>query len=62
MCVLNQIDRFHLVIDVIDRVTTFGPTGAYLREQMADDLIHHTAHIREFGEDLPEISSWAWEG
>ena len=62
MCVLNQIDRFHLVIDVIDRVPSFGPTAAYLREQMADELIRHTAYIHEFGEDLPAVSSWKWEG
>ena len=62
MCVLNEIDRFHLVVDVIDRVASFGPTGDYLREQMTDDLIRHTAHIHRFGEDLPEISSWKWEG
>ena len=61
MCVLNQIDRFHLVMDVIDRVPTFGPTGAYLREEMADALIRHTAYIHQFGQDLPEVSSWSWE-
>ncbi len=62
MCVLNEIDRFHLVTDVIDRVSNFGPGGAYLRERMADELIRHANYIRAVGEDLPEIRGWVWEG
>jgi xylulose-5-phosphate/fructose-6-phosphate phosphoketolase len=61
MCVLNQIDRFHLVIDVIDRVPAMGPVGAYLREQMADELIRHHNYVRAVGEDRPEIRNWQWE-
>jgi xylulose-5-phosphate/fructose-6-phosphate phosphoketolase len=61
MCVLNQIDRFHLVQDVIDRVPGVGPGGAHLREHMANELVRHANHIRDVGEDLPEIQAWEWE-
>jgi len=62
MCVRNQIDRFHLVIDVVDRVLTFGPGGPYLREAMRDTLIRHDAYIRAVGEDIPEVRDWCWPG
>jgi len=62
MCVLNEIDRFHLVQDVIDRVPHFGPRGAYLRELMSNELVRHRNYIRAAGEDLPEIRDWAWKG
>ena len=61
ICVLNEIDRFHLVQDVIDRVGDFGPGGAYLREHMSNELVRHRNHIRDVGEDLPEIRGWEWE-
>jgi xylulose-5-phosphate/fructose-6-phosphate phosphoketolase len=61
MCVLNEIDRFHLVRDVIDRVPNFGPGGAYVREHMANELVRHRNYIRDAGEDLPEIRGWEWE-
>ena len=61
MCVLNEIDRFHLVQDVIDRVSDFGPGGAYLREHMSNELVRHANHIRDVGEDLPEIRGWEWQ-
>jgi xylulose-5-phosphate/fructose-6-phosphate phosphoketolase len=61
MCVLNEIDRFHLVMDVIDRTPTFGPTGGHLREHMADELVRHKSYIQRMGEDLPEVSDWRWE-
>ncbi len=60
MCVLNEIDRFHLVIDVVDRVPAVGPAGANLRELMADQLFRHHSYVREKGEDLPEIRDWRW--
>ena len=62
MCVLNEIDRFHLVQDVIDRVPHFGPRAQYLRELMSNELVRHRDYIRAAGEDLPEIRDWAWEG
>ena len=61
MCVLNRIDRFHLVMDVVDRVAAVGPAGAYLRELMANELVRHNNYIRLVGEDLPDIRSWQWE-
>jgi xylulose-5-phosphate/fructose-6-phosphate phosphoketolase len=62
MCVLNEIDRFHLVMDVVDRVPAVGPAGAHLREHMADELVRHRNYIVEVGEDLPEVRDWRWEG
>ncbi len=61
MCVLNQIDRFHLAIDVIDRCPQLGPSAAYAREALRDKLIEHSQYIRRTGEDMPEVSNWAWE-
>jgi xylulose-5-phosphate/fructose-6-phosphate phosphoketolase len=60
MCVLNKIDRFHLVLDVIDRVPEVGAAGAYLREHMANELIAHRAYIRRVGEDPSSIRDWRW--
>jgi xylulose-5-phosphate/fructose-6-phosphate phosphoketolase len=60
MCVMNDIDRFHLVIDVIDRVPGLGAHAAGLRQAMVDRRIAHQHHIRERGEDLPEVRDWTW--
>jgi xylulose-5-phosphate/fructose-6-phosphate phosphoketolase len=60
MCVLNEIDRFHLVQDVVDRVPAVGPVGSYLREHMANELVRHRNYIRDVGEDLPEVRGWQW--
>jgi xylulose-5-phosphate/fructose-6-phosphate phosphoketolase len=62
MVVLNNMDRFHLVMDVIDRVPGLGNTAAWLRQQMVDSRTRHWAWIREHGEDLPEIRNWTWPG
>jgi xylulose-5-phosphate/fructose-6-phosphate phosphoketolase len=61
MTVLNELDRFHLVIDVIDRVPACGTRGAYLKQQLHDKLIEHKEYIDKNGEDLPEIRNWKWE-
>ena len=61
MCVLNRIDRFHLVMDVIDRVPEVGPAGAYLRELMTNELVRHRSYIRSVGQDLPDIRNWKWD-
>jgi xylulose-5-phosphate/fructose-6-phosphate phosphoketolase len=61
MAVLNDLDRFHLVIDVMDRVKSIGPAGAGVRQAMLDKLDAHQRYIREHGEDLPEIREWRWE-
>ncbi len=60
MVVLNDLDRFHLVGDVIDRVPKLGPRAAYVKQAMRDKLTEHKQYICEHGEDMPEISGWRW--
>jgi len=60
MTVLNQIDRFHLVEDVIDRVANPGPRAAHVKQAMRDRLIDHREYICRYGDDLPEIRDWKW--
>ena len=60
MCVLNDLDRFHLVGDVIDRVPGLTTRAAYAKQALRDKLIEHKHYIREQGEDLPEIRNWKW--
>ncbi len=62
MTVLNDLDRFHLVGDVIDRVPQLGPKAAYIKQAIRDKLIEHKQYIRKHGEDLPEIREWKWNG
>jgi xylulose-5-phosphate/fructose-6-phosphate phosphoketolase len=61
MAVLNDLDRFHLVQDVIDRVPELSDKGAYLKQELQDKLIEHKQYIRKHGEDMPEILNWKWE-
>jgi xylulose-5-phosphate/fructose-6-phosphate phosphoketolase len=60
MVVRNDLDRFHLVQDVIDRVPKLGVRYAYLRQRMADKLVEHHEYIRKHGDDLPEVHDWKW--
>jgi xylulose-5-phosphate/fructose-6-phosphate phosphoketolase len=60
MCVLNEIDRFHLAIDVIDRVPKLAETGAHLRQELTNKLTDHWLYVREHGEDMPEVQDWHW--
>ncbi len=61
MAVLNDIDRFHLAKDAIDRVPGLGSRGAYLAQLIRDKLMDHAQYIRQYGEDMPEIRNWTWE-
>ncbi|MDN5882957.1 MAG: hypothetical protein L0H37_11370, partial [Nitrosospira sp.] len=58
--VCNDLDRFHLVMDVIDRVPKLGPKGAGLKQLMRDKLIEHQQYIIRHGEDMPEVRDWHW--
>jgi xylulose-5-phosphate/fructose-6-phosphate phosphoketolase len=60
MTVLNQVDRFNLAMDVIDRVPRLHATAGHARERLKNKLIEHRRHIRRYGEDLPEIRNWSW--
>ena len=62
MVMLNDLDRYHLVIDVIDRVPGLGERATGLRQQMTDARLRARAHTREIGDDLPEVSNWTWPG
>ncbi|NEU73562.1 phosphoketolase family protein [Hassallia byssoidea VB512170] len=61
MVVLNELDRFSLVDDVIDRVPQLGYKAAYVKQMMHDKLISHKLYINEHGEDMPEILHWKWQ-
>jgi xylulose-5-phosphate/fructose-6-phosphate phosphoketolase len=60
MVMLNDLDRFHLVMDVIDRVPGLAERAAHVRQQMADERLRHRAYTREHGADPPEITEWRW--
>jgi len=60
MTVLNELDRFHLAIDVIDRQPQTGENGLRLKQQLAEKLIEHKQYINQHGQDMPEIRNWRW--
>jgi xylulose-5-phosphate/fructose-6-phosphate phosphoketolase len=60
MVMLNNLDRFHLVMDVIDRVPGLGSRAAPLRQRMVDERVRHRLYTREQGEDSPDVRSWTW--
>ena len=62
MTVLNDLDRFHLVIDVIDRVPGLATRYAHVKQDMHDKLVEHRQYVCEFGDDMPAIRDWVWPG
>jgi xylulose-5-phosphate/fructose-6-phosphate phosphoketolase len=60
MVVMNDMDRFHLAMDVIDRVPGLTTSAASLRQDLIDMRTRHRAHVLEYGDDLPEIRNWTW--
>ncbi len=60
MVVLNDLDRFHLVMDVIERVPKLERVGAHVKQAMRDKLIEHKHYIYQYGDDMPEIRDWKW--
>jgi xylulose-5-phosphate/fructose-6-phosphate phosphoketolase len=60
MCVLNQVDRFNLAIDVIDRVPKLSGVSGGLRQELRNKLIDHGRYVRAHGEDMPDIQQWHW--
>jgi xylulose-5-phosphate/fructose-6-phosphate phosphoketolase len=62
MVMRNDLDRFHLVMDVIDRVPGLAQRAAALRQHMADERLRHRAHTRQVGDDAPDVRDWVWPG
>ena len=60
MAVLNDMDRFHLAIDAIDRLPQLGDRGMRIKRELQDKLVAHRAYIRHYGEDMPEVRNWTW--
>jgi xylulose-5-phosphate/fructose-6-phosphate phosphoketolase len=62
MVVLNDLDRFHLAADVIDRVPKLGVRAAYVKQLLDDKLVDHRIYINRYGNDMPEVRNWTWGG
>jgi xylulose-5-phosphate/fructose-6-phosphate phosphoketolase len=62
MVVRNDLDRFHLAGDVVDRVSRLAPRAGYAKQFLRDKLIDHENYIRVHGQDLPEVRNWRWGG
>jgi xylulose-5-phosphate/fructose-6-phosphate phosphoketolase len=60
MVVRNDLDRYHLVDDVIDRVSSLGASAAYVKQELRDKLVEHKEYTRMYGDDMPEIKQWKW--
>jgi xylulose-5-phosphate/fructose-6-phosphate phosphoketolase len=60
MTVLNDLDRFHLVIDVIDRVPGLSARCAHVKQDMRDKLVSHRQYVCEHGDDMAEVKDWVW--
>jgi xylulose-5-phosphate/fructose-6-phosphate phosphoketolase len=59
---LNNLDRFHLVTDVIDRVPGLAQRAAALRQRMSDERLRHRTYTRQVGDDAPDVRDWVWPG
>src|SRR5204863_2784899 len=62
MVVMNDLDRFHLCEDVIDRLPQLGSRAAYFKQAVHERLIEHKEYIEKYGDDMPAISAWKWGG
>jgi xylulose-5-phosphate/fructose-6-phosphate phosphoketolase len=60
MVVLNELDRFHLAIEAIERVPRLAVTAAHVKQAFRDALIEHKRYVSRHGEDMPEIRDWSW--
>jgi xylulose-5-phosphate/fructose-6-phosphate phosphoketolase len=60
MTVMNDLDRFHLAGDVVDRVPRLQRVGAHFKQMLRDKLVEHKQYVREHGDDLPEVKNWSW--
>jgi xylulose-5-phosphate/fructose-6-phosphate phosphoketolase len=60
MAVLNDLDRFHLVMDAVDRLPQLGSQIGYIKQDCLDKLVAHKEYIYKHGEDMPEIRDWRW--
>jgi xylulose-5-phosphate/fructose-6-phosphate phosphoketolase len=61
MVVRNELDRYHLALDVVDRLPQLGPRAAYVRQAIRDHLIEHKRYIEAHGEDMPDVAGWQWQ-
>ena len=62
MVVRNHLDRFHLVMAVVDHVPSLGSAAAYVTQAMRDKLTEHTRYVHAHGVDMPEVRDWVWPG
>jgi xylulose-5-phosphate/fructose-6-phosphate phosphoketolase len=60
MTVMNDLDRFHLAGDVVDRVPKFQRVGSHFQQFLRDKLAEHKRYTREHGDDMPEVKNWKW--
>ncbi|HEX6531203.1 MAG TPA: hypothetical protein VF019_01160, partial [Nitrospira sp.] len=57
---MNDLDRFHLIGDVVDRLPQLGSRAAYAKQAIQEKLVEHKQYIAKYGEDMPEITDWQW--